>query len=377
MKILHTSDWHLGKRLPPFSREDEQREILQEIVELARSEKIDVTIVAGDVFDVSVPPASADELFYSAACELSRTCLTVAIAGNHDDGDRLKAPDLLAKVSGIILAGGFDCSSLSCSPFSGGEVEGRTGGIVYRKNGERLNLLLCPYLTESRKGDPAAPDFAEYVRGVLKERADDVFSADGCNMTVAHLFMLGSNSIGEERELGSAKLLPLSVLPECDYVALGHVHKPMKLKENVRYCGSILGYSFDAADIQRRVIIYDTVTKEIKEVPLKSGRKLVTARVSSFDEALEALKGAGDNFVKIVYDSPAPLTASKTSELERTGKLALLEIVPQGAKRETKRRAHRSARELFTEFYGTRFGGEKPSESLVCEFLELVGEENV
>ena len=377
MKILHTSDWHLGKRLPPFSREDEQREILREIAGIAREEKVDVTIIAGDVFDVSVPPATAEEMFYAAASELAKSCLVVAIAGNHDDGERLKAPDVLAKVSGIILAGGFDCTALSCSPVTGGKVEGRAGGIVFEKDGEKLNLLLCPYLTEARKGDPPAPDFAAYVEKILKERAMSVFSDDGANITVAHLFMLGSSTLGEERELGSAKLLPLSVLPKCDYTALGHVHKPMKLSENVRYCGSILGYSFDAADVQRRVIIYDTVTKEIKEVPLGCGRKLVTARVGSFDEALAALEQAGDNFVKIVYDSPVPLTASKTSELERAGKLALLEIVPQGIKREIKRRAHRSAEELFTEFYGVRSGGEKPSESLVREFLELVGEENI
>ncbi len=376
MKILHTSDWHLGKRLPPFSREDEQREILREIAGIARAENVDVTIIAGDVFDVSVPPATAEEMFYSAASELAKNCLVVAIAGNHDDGERLKAPDVLAKVSGIILAGGFDCSALSCTPVTGGKVEGRTGGIVFEKNGERLNLMLCPYLTEARKGDPPAPDFAAYVEKVLSERAASVFSEDGTNMAVAHLFMLGSSTLGEERELGSAKLLPLSVLPRCDYTALGHVHKPMKLTDNVRYCGSILGYSFEAADIQRRIIIYDTVTKEIKEVPLGCGRKLVTVRTKSFDEALSALRNAGDNFVKIVYDCAEPLTASRTSELERAGKLAVLEIVPQGIKREIKRRAHRTPSELFEEFYGVRSGGEKPSESLVREFLELVGEDD-
>ncbi len=150
----------------------------------------------------------------------------------------------------------------------------------------------------------------------------------------------------------------------------------MKLTDNVRYCGSILGYSFEAADIQRRIIIYDTVTKEIKEVPLGCGRKLVTVRTKSFDEALSALRNAGDNFVKIVYDCAEPLTASRTSELERAGKLAVLEIVPQGIKREIKRRAHRTPSELFEEFYGVRSGGEKPSESLVREFLELVGEDD-
>ena len=373
MKVLHTSDWHLGKRLPPFSREAEQIACMREIAEIARSENIDVTVIAGDVFDVSVPPAAAEEMFYSAALELSRTCLVVAIAGNHDDGERLKAPDTLAKASGIILAGGFDCSDLSCRPAVGGEVEGRKGGIVYRKNGERLNLLLCPYLTESRKGDPIAPDFSAYVRNILKERADDVFSSDGCNMTVAHLFMNGNASISDERELGAAKLLPVDVLPECDYVALGHIHKPLKLKDNIGYCGSILGYSFDV-DTERGVLIYDTVTGKVERVPLKSGYRLITVKASSFDEALAALKNAGENYVRIVYDSPVPLSASMTSDLERAGKLTMLEIIPQGVKRETARRAHRTAEELFREFYSLNYGGKEPDDTLVAEFSELLGE---
>ena len=373
MKILHTSDWHLGKRLPPFSREDEQAACMREIAEIARTEKVDVTLIAGDVFDVSVPPASAEEMFYRAALELSRTCLVVAIAGNHDDGERLKAPDTLAKTSGILLVGGFDCTFLSCQPLSGGSVEGRRGGIVYRKNGERLNLMLCPYLTESRKGDPPAPDYAEYVRSVLAERAADVFSDDGTNITVAHLFMNGKATITDERELGAAKLLPVDVLPRCDYTALGHIHKPLELSPDIIYSGSILSYSFDAK-VARRVIIYDTETKETKSVPLTSGHRLITVRAKSYEEALNGLKASGENYVRIVYDSPVPLTASMTAELERTGKLVTLEIVPQGIKRETVRRAHRTPRELFKEFYVVTHGGEEPPAELLAEFEELIGE---
>lgn len=368
MKILHTADWHLGKRLPPYSREEEQKLVLKEIDGIAIEEGADVIVIAGDVFDVSVPPASAEELFYEAVHEMSKHALVVAIAGNHDDGSRLKAPDTLAKVSGILLAGGFDCRNLSCK-----NVEGRKGGIIYRKDGERLNLALCPYLTESRRGDPLSEDFSEYVRGVLKEITDDVFSEDGCNVLAAHLFMMKTES-GEERELGAAKLLPLSVLPECDYVALGHVHKPMALKENVRYSGCIMPYAFDG-HMKKQVVIFDTQTKEIKEVPLVGGYPLITLKADGFASALEAVSGAGDAYVRLIYDCAVPLSAAETSALERAGKLVQLEIVPQGEKRETKRRAHRTPKELFEEYYGVCFGGEKPSEELTEEFLALMREE--
>ena len=103
MKILHTSDWHLGKRTASRSRLDEQRAALAEIAEIAEEEKADVILVAGDVFDTFVPPAEAEELFYSAVVELTKTALVVAVAGNHDDARRLNAPAYLAGASGIAL----------------------------------------------------------------------------------------------------------------------------------------------------------------------------------------------------------------------------------------------------------------------------------
>ena len=370
MKILHTSDWHLGKRLAPFDRTDEQKEVLKEIEKIVEDNAVDVLLIAGDVFDVSVPPAKAEEIFYRAALDLSRHCLVVAIAGNHDDGERLKAPDTLAKASGILLCGGFDCSDLSCE-----SVEAKEGGIIYRKGGERLNLALCPYLTESRKGDPPAQDFAAYCAKVLSERTFDVFSPDGCNILVAHLFMTGSLT-GEERELGSAKMLPLSVLPKCDYAALGHIHRPMKLTHNVFYSGSILNYAFDGHE-KKEVILFDTVTKETKHIPLVSGKKLVTVEANGFDAALAAIEEAGDNFVKLVYDCAVPLSASQTVRLEKAGKLVQLEIVPQGVKREAARRAHKSARELFEEYYRNLNGGESAPEELTAEFMALFDTEEL
>ena len=105
MKLLHTSDWHLGKRLYGKSRIDEQREVLAEIAEIAARENIDVLLLAGDVFDTFVPVAEAEELFYETLTALAKTCVPIAIAGNHDDAERLTAPRDLARVSGVILAG--------------------------------------------------------------------------------------------------------------------------------------------------------------------------------------------------------------------------------------------------------------------------------
>lgn len=369
MKILHTSDWHLGKRLPPFSREEEQKAVLKEIAEIAKREAVDVVVVAGDVFDVSVPPASAEEMFYAAALELSRSALVVAVAGNHDDGERLKAPANVAKASGILLAGGFDCGGLRANG-----VEAKRGGVIYRKNGERLNIVPVPYVSEARRGDAPKEDFGAYVRGILADCAADVFGGGGFDLLVTHLFMLGGQTGKEERELGAAKILPPDVLPKCDYAALGHIHKPMKVAQNAFYSGSILNYSFDEKT-GKEVIIVDTSAKEIRHVPLSSGLPLVTVRADSFESALSAVTLNADAYIKIVYDSAQPLSASQTAALTAAGKVAELEIVPHENRRERVLRAHRSAEELFTEYYGALYGGSLPDEELLKEFSLLTEEQ--
>ena len=107
MKILHTADWHLGKKLEQFSRLPEQKEVMQEIITIADKEEIDVVIIAGDLFDNFNPSNESIELFYSTLKELTNngSRLVVAIAGNHDSPERIEAPDPLARANGIILTG--------------------------------------------------------------------------------------------------------------------------------------------------------------------------------------------------------------------------------------------------------------------------------
>jgi exonuclease SbcD len=107
MRILHTSDWHLGKRLENFTRLEEQQSVLSEICEIADSEKVDAVIVAGDLFDTFNPPVEAIDLFYKTLKRLSNNGkrAVIAIAGNHDSPDRIEAPDPLARECGIFFAG--------------------------------------------------------------------------------------------------------------------------------------------------------------------------------------------------------------------------------------------------------------------------------
>ena len=107
MKILHTSDWHLGKKLDKFSRHQEQINVLNEIVEHANNQQVDLVLIAGDVFDAFNPPVESVELFYKTVKRLSNFGKrpVIVIAGNHDSPDRIEAPDALALEDAIIFAG--------------------------------------------------------------------------------------------------------------------------------------------------------------------------------------------------------------------------------------------------------------------------------
>ena len=142
MKIIHTSDWHLGKRLSGKNRLEEQRAVIGEIAEICKSEKADVLIVAGDVFDTFVPPAEAEELFYAAIKQISDYCVVAVIAGNHDDSLRLSAAKGLAKASGILLLGDGQKHETFEGNFASQLTRIETGENFVRitRGGETLNL---------------------------------------------------------------------------------------------------------------------------------------------------------------------------------------------------------------------------------------------
>ena len=155
MKILHTSDWHLGKRLEEFSRLEEQKAVMQEICEIAEREQADAVIVAGDLFDTFNPPTEAIDLLYKTLKRLTANGRrpVIAIAGNHDSPDRIEAPDPLARECGIIFAG-YPHSVIH--PFlldSGLQVMRSDNGFLELRLPtceEPLRLLLTPYANEYR-----------------------------------------------------------------------------------------------------------------------------------------------------------------------------------------------------------------------------------
>ena len=155
MKILHTSDWHLGKKLDGFSRLPEQELVMNEICEIANAQQIDAVIIAGDIFDTYNPPIEALELFYKTVKQLSKnaTVPIIAIAGNHDSPDRIEAPDPLAKENGIFLIGYPNSKLKELVLETGLKITKTDEGFIefsLPNNKTPLRILTTPYANEQR-----------------------------------------------------------------------------------------------------------------------------------------------------------------------------------------------------------------------------------
>ena len=383
MKLLHTSDWHLGKRLYGKSRLDEQKTVLAEITDIVKRENIDVLLLAGDVYDTFVPIAEAEELFYETLTTLSKLCVPVVIPGNHDDAERLTAPRDLARVSGIILAGDDEPNRKFSGTYGGKQTNIETGKNYVRitRDGETLNLAFVPYPTTAKLMDIAGEeDYKDKVGSEIKE-AQSCFREGEINITVSHLFVTGSITT-DERDLGGTKQLPKEYLcaDKAVYTALGHIHKPMTVSKtnNVYYSGSILPYSFDETT-EKRVIVIDTDGKktDIKSIELSPVKRLYKIEANSEEEILDALENHADGYVYIVYSSPRPLSPSTASTMKKHPAFCYFEAKPNTATEEAvSKRKEKTDRELFEAFYETKVGV-KPDESLVEIFLKAVNGEKL
>ena len=250
MKFLHTSDWHIGKKLEGRSRIEEQREALKSLVDVAKNEHVDVVLVAGDVFDTFTPSAEAEQLFFDCVSALSALgSAVVIIAGNHDDPVRLSASAALAEKCNVYFYGeertlfNDENSLVKC------EKRGKDY-IVFSKNDEKVYVALLPYPTELRMKEKLNED--ESYTDKVKRYIGEAVAKNTDNLPVvlvAHLFMLGGEKSEGERsiDLGGARIVPPSVIGEnVIYSALGHLHKRQVVsrERNIIFSGYLLQYAF-------------------------------------------------------------------------------------------------------------------------------------
>lgn len=399
MKILHTADLHLGKKLNRASRLDEQCELIKELAELADAEDIDAILVAGDIFDASVPPADAERVFYRSMRTLTKNGRTViALAGNHDDERRLCAAKPLADQLGIVLAGELDYSGFSADAFTETappasifaladaadylqkqriRVVGHFGGVSVIKGDECCDIALVPYPSESRLAKWLEQDYSvpyvERVRLAI-DKACEFFGENSYKILCTHLFL--SKSVDADA-LGGLMALPVDVLPECaDYVALGHVHKHYRVCKtpHAEYSGSPMQYAYDESR-NKSVNIIDTVKRTVTQAVLTSGKKLYEADADSFEDCMAKLNAHAGEYVKLKYGGD-PLSKDEAAKIRAHAAFNdLVVVATRDGRSNTERRAHLSDDELF-ELYYKHLRNKAPSAELKAAFAELLEGKN-
>lgn len=385
MRILHTSDWHIGKRLSGRDRLDEQRAALDEIAAICDAEKVDLVLVAGDVFDTFLPSAEAEDAFYSAAKKIAGTdrCMLI-ISGNHDDNIRLTAATALSEELGIYVYGNAGHIPKLCGGRRVYPVEAGANHIVFRTGEEEVFFNVLPYPNETRLKEDKNPDekfLDKMVRWMNAGQAENKKNLP--SVFLSHLFIAGGSVSEGEREidLGGARAVPLSALPPCDYTALGHLHKRQSFKNNVVYSGSILQYAFDEAGTKKSVVLFDIGkegVKEMRRVELHAGKQLVRLQANGVSDAAELVRKYPDCYIELTIFLKEPLLASQVREL-REANPGIVQFLPQvtqegeGMKGVSLRQLSDS--ELFRTFYRKKFAQE-PSDDLTELFLSMTEAED-
>ncbi|HET6954474.1 MAG TPA: exonuclease SbcCD subunit D [Acidimicrobiales bacterium] len=384
MRLLHTSDWHVGRAIRGRSRAVEHRAVLAEIAAVAERESVDLVVVAGDLFDTAAPAAESEQIVYRALLDLAAGGRPVlAVAGNHDSAQRLGAVAQLAGASGIRLV-----STVSAE----GVVEVEAGGEV-------AQVALLPFpsqryvVTADRlmSGD-AADAHADYADRVVRIAATLTrgFGAGTVNLVVAHLMVMGGTMGGGERGAHTVfdYWVPATAFPgTAHYVALGHLHRAQHLPgpAPLHYCGSPLQLDFGETANDPVVNLVDVAAGRpavVRPVALSSGRRLRTVRgtLAQVVEALPAAApdagGAGDrgDYLRVVLDEPA--RAGLADEVrERVPSAVEVVLAPREgdgrARRADPDRLRRSPHDLFTEYLGE---AGVDDERLVTLFDEIVDE---
>lgn len=378
-KILHTSDWHLGKKLLGVDRLSEQVLVMDELVEIAISEKVDLVIVAGDIFDTAVPRAEAEELFYETAVKLSRHAPVIFIAGNHDDSERLAAARQLARLNDIIIVGGFNVPAKTKRVLDAG-----SGWLKLGLNSGVANIVVLPYPTDALLNWQITDgvNFSSRVGERLQTSAQECFDSNGINVIVSHLFVRGGIKSGDERdiELGTAKLIDPDDIPDCHYCALGHIHKPMRVSKErfIEYPGAVMQYSFDETGAEKSVNIVDidvAGVNGIRRVPLQKSKKLAAFTVGTMEDALKVLDENAEKLVRIVLSGEKPhdqtlLKAVKTHPALADFRVEYKKAQTAAALTDGINRPPREVFKLFCEYLN-----QKPDDALADLFCEIISEE--
>lgn len=384
MKILHTSDWHLGKKLEGQSRLNEQKKFIDALEVIVDQEKIDLILLAGDIYDTYNPSAEAEKLFFDSIKKLSKNGEVgiVIIPGNHDNPQRLTSIFTLAKDYGVIIyerafqeipIGKYGCFNIYSS---------NQGGLFIEKNNKKLYLYSLPFPSEATlnetfndiKFNARIKEILEFGAQQNKENIPTVI--------MTHIYVAGSMGEGDVAlELGGSRAIAIDDLPDVNYIALGHVHKPMSFKrKNAYYCGSPLEYRVTENKFDKKVYVVDILENKtiVKDVFLDNYKPIKEYTVIGAKEAIEKseeLLGINE-WIYLNIALETPLTNSEIRKIKNNKNI--LEIIPiiktKEIANEISYSNEQNLEEAFIEFFKEESDGLEPNSNITKLFLELIEE---
>ncbi|SFM78610.1 exonuclease SbcD [Algoriella xinjiangensis] len=399
MKILHTADWHLGKRLDNYSRIEEQIEVMNEICEIADEQNVDLVLVAGDLFDTFNPSVEAVELFYKTLKRLAKNGQrpVVAIGGNHDSPDRIDAPDPLARECGIILIGHpntkvqeFKLPEFEISNSVEGFIELKLNKIKFP-----IRIIHTAYANEIRLKQYFDEEKEQQLNAILASKWQDLATnfcdINGVNLLMTHLYM---NKKGQELleepegekpiKIGNADLVFSDGIPaQIQYTALGHLHAFNNVgttEKPVVYSSSPLCYSFSEAGQTKYVSIIEANPNEnvsFEKIELKKGKPLVRKTFDSVENAVEWLNDHQNTLVELTLESETFLKAEDRKLIYQSHP-GIIHLIP---KVKNQRNLENQAKEinlnqnmedLFQDYFKSKNGNQEPNDDLKNLFNEIL-----
>ena len=381
MRILHTSDWHIGHRFYERSQIEEHRQFLDWLLAKIKEQKVDVLLVAGDIFDTAMPSSEATTLYYQFLFRLyDETCAYAVItAGNHDSATHLAAPQAFLKMGRIHVVGPVSAPA-DCV-------------ITLPDKNPSVAIAAVPYLSEnefSHISFETEPERAERYRERLRKFYHECVACMPPNLPkilMGHLFVHGGQMGDSERniQIGGATAIRIGDFPnDVAYVALGHLHRPHAINGSsypVQYAGSPLPLRFNESTYAKKVYLLDVSTASdvpVIEIEVPVFKELRTVK-GTIDEVYSTARSQEWNGayiqVQLEIDSPEVGISDRIREkFHRHGGEVLsveVELTTQTERQEIPIEDMQQPTEIFERFYQEKFNG-SPDEVMMRTFNELL-----
>lgn len=378
MKIIHTSDWHIGKIVNEFSMLEDQKYILDELIKLVDKERPDVLIIAGDMYDRSIPPVDGVELLNNILSKLvmEKGIRVLAISGNHDSGERVSFASNILEKQGLYIVG------RDYELYRKIEIDDEEG---------KVNFYLIPYkdpsVIKKLLDNSEIKNHNDAMKAIV-EKINENLDKSERNILVAHGYVTMYREDAKESDedkyeaanlevseserplsIGGTDLIDYNIFNDFDYVALGHLHGRQKIgREEVRYSGSLLKYSFSEVNQKKGVTIFDidkdkNVTLDLRELKPIRDLRIIKGNIDELIEVGRDVVDGKEDYIqailldegelinpieklRAVYPNVMLITREKKREYDENSTSA-----KKGYK-------SKSEKDLFEEFYNALSDGE-------------------